>query len=455
MQPALGASEAKRQSATLTLERILNSVEKHYPLVEAAFEERRRAQGQLRTALGGFDPTVKSQYQILPTGRYQSRYVDVEVSQATPLWGTEFALKYRRGEGDFSVYNQDLVTGSDGELSIGAKVPVLQGGPIDQRRSQIEKSKREVELRDAAARARLLNFKRDATYRYIDWVLSGERLKIMNHLLTLSVDRNSGLKARVGRGDLAKIEQTDNERSVVQRETSVVALTRAFDKAALELSLFYRTESGEPLVPSQEELPEKGLRAMGDINARPKIPKISDPAHPEVQRIESQIQQNAVDNQLANNALLPVLNAEVWATRPLALSATPEPTTDYKAALKFELPLFLRNARGRVESTSAEQMRLSAELKFTKERLHMGIRDAEMACEAARIRFEKAGNEVELSLKVESAERIRLRQGESNILILNLREQTTAEAETRVVEALSDYHKAIADLRALTNQEVN
>lgn len=443
------------KKAALTLDRVLSSVEKHYPLVQAALEEEKRAQGQLRTARGGFDPTVKSQYQILPTGRYQSRYVDVELSQATPLWGSEFALKYRRGEGDFSAYNQDLVTGSDGELSVGAKVPILQGGAIDQRRSQIEKSKREVELRDAAARARLLTFQRDASYRYIEWLLSGERLKIMKHLLELSVSRNSALKTRVGRGDLARIEQTDNERSVVQRETAVIALTRAFEKAALELSLFYRSETGAPLVPSQDELPDKGLQAIGDIGKTPKTTKFDIQSHPEVQRIESQIQQNTVDNELASNALLPVLNAEVWATRTLALSATPDPQTDYKAALKFELPLFLRNARGRVESTSAEQMKLSAEVKLVRERIQMGIQDAEQACAAARVRFEKAGQEVELSQKVEDAERIRLRQGESNILILNLREQTTAEAETRVIESLSDYHRAIADLRALTATEIS
>jgi hypothetical protein len=49
---------------------------------------------------------------------------------------------------------------------------------------------------------------------------------------------------------------------------------------------------------------------------------------------------------------------------------------------------------------------------------------------------------------MEQAERTRLELGESTLLFVNLREQTAAEAAVREVDALGDYHKAVASLRA-------
>lgn len=51
-------------------------------------------------------------------------------------------------------------------------------------------------------------------------------------------------------------------------------------------------------------------------------------------------------------------------------------------------------------------------------------------------------------MDLEQAERVRFEQGDSNLLTVNIREQQTAEAELREIEALFDFHRAVADLRA-------
>jgi outer membrane protein TolC len=76
------------------------------------------------------------------------------------------------------------------------------------------------------------------------------------------------------------------------------------------------------------------------------------------------------------------------------------------------------------------------------------VRDALSALEAARQRVEVARRELRLARELEQAEWSRFGLGESTLLFVNLREQTTAEASVREVDALSDYHKAVASLRA-------
>jgi len=55
---------------------------------------------------------------------------------------------------------------------------------------------------------------------------------------------------------------------------------------------------------------------------------------------------------------------------------------------------------------------------------------------------------VRLAEELEEAERTRYAQGDSQLLIVNLREQQTAEAELRAIDARLDHQRAIADLRA-------
>jgi outer membrane protein TolC len=71
-----------------------------------------------------------------------------------------------------------------------------------------------------------------------------------------------------------------------------------------------------------------------------------------------------------------------------------------------------------------------------------------MALKAADLRAELAQREIQLSLRVEEAERIRMRHGESGLLQVNLREQATADARARLVDAELDRRRAEADFSA-------
>jgi outer membrane protein, heavy metal efflux system len=61
---------------------------------------------------------------------------------------------------------------------------------------------------------------------------------------------------------------------------------------------------------------------------------------------------------------------------------------------------------------------------------------------------------VQAAREVEKGERERFELGDSNLIFVNLREQTAAEAAIREIDALSDYEKAKAAYRAALAMDV-
>lgn len=447
--------------APLSLEQIMSSIDSHYPLVMAALQDVEKSKGELKAAKGGFDTLLKSTYQVTPSGEYTNRYFDAVLEQPTTMWGARIFSGYRSGSGSFGPYDESLLTSRRGEWRAGLGLPLLRGGFTDERRVKVEVGEKRVEGSQAQFDLQRLEARRLASHRFYDWLASGEKLRIARMLLQLAIKRDQMMAHRVQKGDAAKIEQTDNQRSLLQREASQIAAERALEKAALELSLFYRDSSGLPTVPSVDQLPSEGLtipkqEEMGSIEKQlqQEVTEESNhwkdilERHPEVLRLKAQLAQNEVERQLSKNSILPKLDAELVASQDIDAGESRKGNPEYKAALKLEFPLLLRSGRGKFDVASAQVIKLNRQLDLARDRLLIALKDSLQAMRAARSRIRLTREEVDLSLKVEEAERVKFRQGDSNILTVNLRENSTADARIRAVDALADYYRARADFEA-------
>lgn len=435
----------------LSLEKVLKSVDTHYPLILSAFQEVEKSKGELKSAQGGFDTLLKSNY-YSSSGHYQNKRMETLIEQPTSLWGTRLISGYRWGDGNFASYDEDAKTPPKGEVKVGIEIPLLRGGSIDERRAKIAAGEKGLSAAESYWRAQKLEAHRWASLRFYDWIGTGEKLRIAQKLLDLAKKRDEMMTHRVQKGDAAQIEQTDNRRSVLSRESTLIAARRSFDKSALDLSLYYRDEQGQPLVPSEMEFPEKTLLKPDPKAISEMEKKITEQSsrlksilreHPELKRIEALKEQNEVQGLLAKNTILPKLDAEITMTEGLQSDIGVETSArDYKAGLKLEFPLLLRSGRGRFEAVSAQGLRLKKQYEITFDRLHIVLQDSLQAMETALQRISQIKEEIELALQVEHAERMKFQQGDSNILTINLRENTTADAKIRAIDALIDYYRA-------------
>jgi outer membrane protein TolC len=289
-----------------------------------------------------------------------------------------------------------------------------------------------------------------AALRYWDWVAAGQRREVVRGLLAIARDRDGQLAARAGAGDVARFDQQDNRRAVVQREGLLVQAQRGVEQAALALSLFLRDERGEPVVPDEARLPS-GLAepdpTLGEAVAlEPALAR-----RPDVRQLETQRQQLDVERRLARNQLLPALDVGVAVSKDLGGAPRPELAswgqTELEVSAVLEVPLLFRAPLGKLRSAEASLAKLEARLQLARDRAAVEVHDAVSALRAARQRITLTRQEVALAVTLEQGERTRFDLGDSTLLFVNLREQATVEARLKEVDALAEFQKAAAALR--------
>jgi cobalt-zinc-cadmium efflux system outer membrane protein len=439
-------------SNTLTLDKVVKSVLNNHPNLLAAKTQLDAAKASQKIADGGFDPVIKFNSYDFIEGNYQnSGYLDATIEQPTTLYGTRFIAGYRRSKDGLPPYYDQEITQNDGEVRAGIEVPILRDGSIDRRRANLSIAAIEQELSSATVSQRKIELIRAAKNAYFDWLAAGSRVRVIKNLLEVTEERQHQLQERQLKGDLAKFDVTDNQRSVLQRRSQLVSAERALAQAKFELSVFLRDEAGQPITVSDDKLPPSfpALSYALPSSYQMKL-EYALSNRPDLMRINQLLKQNSVELELADNQILPKLDAQILASQDLGASVPKYDETEIRTGIKFELPLFNRSATGKSDSLKAKQAELEFLSKFLTDRISADLKDVFAGIKLASERIKISEQEYKNAKEVEEGERERFFHGDSNLIFVNLREQTTADAAIRVIDANLEYQKALAALEAIT-----
>ncbi len=442
----------------LALDEVLSAVERHYPLLRAAEQERVIAGGRLLSTLGAFDLNLGAGLDG-QGGTYDNFRSSVGVTQGLPVAGVGLFAGYRNGYGDFPTYNLGQKTATGGEFRAGVSVPLLRDRDIDRPRAAVQQARLDVRIAEPVIDRQRLDFQRAAARTYWNWVAAGQRKRLADELAKLAVDRDDQLKARVQARATAKIERTDNQQNIAQRNALLVQADRAFQQATIELSLFLRSEEGSPTLAGTDRLPNFPDVAAISAAAFDPLLQAAFANRPEPQRLRLLRDKAAVEFQFAGNQTLPSLNATLAAVQDAGpgKSSTSGPNgldrTGVAGGLSFALPVQRREARGRMTAAQAQMAQLDAQIQQAEDVIRAEVQDAFSAAERAAEFYKQAVARVELAREVAEGERIQLDAGRSDILRVTLREQAAFDAELVAVGAKQEYFRALADLRAAVGQK--
>ena len=199
----------------LTLENILQSVEKHYPPLRVALLEAPIAEADYLAAQGRFDLVLRSFVDTNSLGFYESRRFDVSAEQPTALWGTSFFSGYQTSGGSFPSYDGKFQTNGLGEYRAGMRVPLFRDRAVDSRRAELGKANLGRRLADLGIQQQRLVILQAATARYWNWVAAGRRFAVAQSILDMAVEREKILETAVELGQLPRFEVLDNKRIIV------------------------------------------------------------------------------------------------------------------------------------------------------------------------------------------------------------------------------------------------
>ena len=434
----------------LALDTVVQSVYSNFPLLVAARFQRNVANGEILSATGNFDTKLKAASENGPVGFYETYRQTVGATQ--PLYnGAELFGGYRIGKGNFQPWYLERQTNGSGEFKGGVQVPFARNVEIDSRRAELWKANFARQRTEPEIQAQLIDFVRDASLQYWDWVAAGQKQRIAERLLELATDRNDGIRKRVAVGDLDPPDADDNQRIIVSREAKAIDANRKTRQSAAKLSLYYRNSDGRPLIPVSQSLPRYPQPLAideGDMSA-----DISRALgqRPEIRVINFLRREIDVDYASARNDLLPQVDGVLVGSQDIGTPTSKKNDKgpfELEAGLYAEVPWQRRKARGKMSALEAKVSQIIAKQRILEDKITIEIQSAYAALSGAWQRVGKAREAVRLARYMAEVEQKKFGAGGSDLLQVNLREQQAAEAAETEVDALLDYFQARAIYRA-------
>lgn len=438
----------------LALDDVLTSVETTFPLLIAALQERGVADGELVSALGAFDLSITGSALQTPAGYYDNYRADLKLEQQTAASGAKVFGGYKWGRGHFPEWFGDRQTYDGGAFQGGILLPLLKGAPIDKKRADLYKARISRQQAEPTIQRARIEYVRNASRAYWDWVAASQSVQIGENLLEIAVERDALIAKQIELGQIVPIERIDNRRVLTTRQAKLIDFRRKSQATAIKLSLYYRDETGTPLLARIDQAPasfpefdepdaalliEEGLSVA--VNNRP-----------EILHIQLARQRLGVDLDTARNSLLPEVDAVAQATQNMGgpTDKFDKSQTTVEAGVTFDVPLQRRKARGEVQKSTAAIARLGQQLEYARNSVTVEVQEAVTNLVASYQQVDRTRESVFLAERMEQAERVRfsLGQGTTTILVVNLREIATADARLMLVDETTEFFRAWADYRA-------
>lgn len=327
----------------------------------------------------------------------------------------------------------------------------MRNREIDKNRADLKKADIDRVLAELSIQRLRLEVVREATKRYWRWVAAGQEYKVNLSLLNIAKERVSQIYERVRLGDLPAIENTENDRVILQRESILISSERELQKSAIDLSLFLREKSGKLILPHNDSLPDSfpSYKNISNLDSLQSI-QIALKYRPEIKEYQSKREKISVDKQFEQNNLKPQIDLVVSASQDMGPGSPTRSKTEIDATVVLNIPIQTNKQRGKIGSAEAKISQLDQEEQFAKDKVTTEVQDAISEVNASFQRVDFAKRELTLAEKLQVLEQDRFNLGDSTLLFVNIREQTRAEAAIRKVKALNDLFNAIANYQAAT-----
>ncbi len=446
----LAADHKTGSGQLLSLDDVIGSVYASYPLLAAADLQRNIAFGDRVAASGEFDTKVKASSANQPIGFYKT--YRQTVGAYLPLYnGGELYSQYRIGRGSFEPWYGERETNDGGEFKIGFEKPLLRNLEIDPRRAELWQSGIRQQAVEPDIQAQRIEFVLASSQAYWDWVSAGHAYQIKLVLLKLAQDRNDQISQEVLRGKKDPPVEQDNLRIIAARQAELIDAELKLQKSAIKLSQYYRDFNGQPVIATQDQLPDfPEAQALAESQL-PVDVQVALSRRPELAALDYAKKELDIDYALATNDLQPTLNVQSFGSQDVgdpSSSKRDKSRYEMEMGLTFDMPLQRRKAKGKITMVEAKMAQISAKRQITGDKIAIDVQQAITAINAAAKIIEQEEKSVQLATYMAQVERRIFAVGRTDLFTLNRREEDAVKAAITLVEAKHRYFLARADYRA-------
>ncbi len=408
-------------------EEVRRDVVSNMPEILAAREKILAAQEALRSQEGSFDHKLKFDARQPTDSPRSNRFWEAKVERELPFSGIEVFAGQRQGAGTYATYEGKSATSAVGEVFAGFEIPLLRDRAMDGLRLDREVARIGVGLARHERDQKELEVLLKSGSAYWKWVVTGQKLRIVEAWLAKAEERQRWLERKWKAGDVGAIKVRDNNRSLSKRRSELVKARREHEVARAELALYAPSLSLSP-----DRLPTDfpSLPAPGPAKSTAGLERF-----PAIRIIDAQLEALSRESDFARVQLLPRLNLGLEGARDL--DGPPPGKTEeaqLRVAIKFELPLENRKAEGKSGELAHKKAALGLRREWLQREWRTRVEQNAQTASTLDEQLEWLIKELEDTAAMARAEERRLLMGAGDVFFVNVREQDEAEANLRLLE---------------------
>lgn len=443
--------QAQDSLKILSLGDLYTQITTHHPIVQQAEAMDELALQELRMARGYFDPKLALDYD---RKQFEEKtYFNVWNSYLKiPLWIGELKAGYEQSHGTF--LNPEYTTPTEGLISVGITIPLGQGLWIDARRATLRKARYFQEIAKAEKIKIINKVLYQAAKDYWQWYFAYQQHKLYQESWTLAKRRYEAVKRRIEVEELAVIDSVKAKNILQERKLQWIQAALELKNARLIVSNYLWDAQSQPLEIQENVIPQAFLvqdTDQPDFDLA-NLLTYAESNHPEIKKMLGKLRQLAVERTYQAEQFKPKANLSYNflqqarnATKKSEFSYTPF-QENYKLGVQFLFPLLLRKERGKVQKIRVKEKQLTWQLEqFTREITNnVSIAYNELTSLWEQIKIQQ---DVAVNYRIlRNGELRKFSVGESELFLVNTRDNQLIDAQIKVEKQKVNYQKARARL---------
>lgn len=445
-------------ASTLSPTIVKDSALKYHPTVLAALEKLRAGEETVRGARGAFDAKVVSDYKRQTKHGWNTTLSRTQLEKGLRLANSKIYVgseQISNPQGFLApIYHTGNPTQQTGNYTlIGLKFSLWKNLMIDPDRAALKNAKYDAKIAQAEMNLTILDIGRLGQLAYWEWVTAKKVKEVYEGLLKNGEIRNEYLSVRNKKGDVGHILVTENEQYVASRRASLQAAKERLLRAEYALSLFYRDENGEPVIPSLEQpfvdYPANLSVNLENIDLTSNLNELIE-KRPDMKTLAINVAKTEVDLELAQQDLKPQINMTTeYFERTKEHHDMPR---DYLMVMaQVSVPIERNLGNGNIAAARARQMVALKEKSYGQQVYKNEVMALRQALHLQLEQVEQSEIEYTKAQELVEAETYKFKSGGGNLFLVNLREEAQASAEASFNEARLAFMNTLLTYQALVS----
>jgi outer membrane protein TolC len=418
----------------LSIDDFIEKVKMHHPLAKVATIQIAKANANLLTAKGGFDPVAEfnATSKTFDSKNYYY-YNNASVNIPLPVGDIKTGIESNGGQ----FLESEITSGRSSYL--GLEIPIAKGLLIDKRRAFLQQAKIAVQQNTAQQKAMLNDLLLEAYVSYYQWAGAYRLYNVYNSYVQVSNDRLRLVKTLNANGDRALMDTVEaftqlQNFQLLQGEASI-----KLTSGILDLNNFIWDGQGIAQNIASDVAPDTTIFSN---NATSKILidllQISALQNPILQQYKFKIDGLQVERKLKYQNLLPtinlkgnILNKDYYPLKNFGGSLL---ENNNRWGIDVKIPLRFREGKGEYRLAKLKIEESTLELKQKAQETENKIKDYYNQFLLLQNQLQTANDAFKNYNSLLRNETLRFSNGESSLFLVNTRENKVLEIQQKIIE---------------------